>query len=146
MIYRRKTFLGSSNTSSRIEPQLIVKRLGNHNRHSEGGHQHPLQDSTVKVQNGGEKFSPSSTSPFSNTGNTGIYNNDSEENRWKNYRTRCVWGIVMIILFTILLLAGHLPIVLMVVGIQTAIFKEVISVAHLKYKERKLPWFRTLNW
>jgi phosphatidate cytidylyltransferase len=66
--------------------------------------------------------------------------------RWRNYRTRCFWGIVMIVLFTMLLLAGHFPIVLMVIGIQIAIFKEVIGIAHVRYRERKLPWFRTINW
>jgi phosphatidate cytidylyltransferase len=30
--------------------------------------------------------------------------------------------------------------------LQLKSFHEIISIAHIKYKEQKLPWFRTLNW
>jgi predicted CDP-diglyceride synthetase/phosphatidate cytidylyltransferase len=71
---------------------------------------------------------------------------EGSSSRWKNYRTRCFWGMIMIILFTALIIAGHFAIVLLVLAIHTTTFKEVVGIAHLRYKERKLPWFRTLNW
>lgn len=68
------------------------------------------------------------------------------EARWNNYRTRCLWGAIMLTLFVLLLMAGHLAVVLMVVALQTTIFREVVGIAYLKYRERKLAWFRTINW
>jgi phosphatidate cytidylyltransferase len=32
------------------------------------------------------------------------------------------------------------------VVIQTLVYKEVIAIAHVPSKEKKLPWFKTLNW
>lgn len=52
----------------------------------------------------------------------------------------------MLVLFTFLIMAGHLVVVLMVVALQTTIFREVVGIAYLRYKERKLAWFRTINW
>jgi phosphatidate cytidylyltransferase len=34
----------------------------------------------------------------------------------------------------------------MIVAFQTMIFKEVIFIAHVPSKEKKLPWFRLSNW
>lgn len=31
-------------------------------------------------------------------------------------------------------------------ALQLKSFHEIISIAHVRYKENKLPWFRTLNW
>lgn len=66
--------------------------------------------------------------------------------RWNNYRTRCLWGAIMLTLFVLLIMAGHLAVVLLVVALQTTIFREVVGIAYLKYRERKLAWFRTINW
>lgn len=66
--------------------------------------------------------------------------------RWKNYRTRCIWGAIMLLLFVTLILLGNLAIVGLVIFLQTVIFKEVVGIAHLRYRERKLAWFRTINW
>lgn len=52
----------------------------------------------------------------------------------------------MILGVSLLLSCGHLAITLMTVVIQTAVFGEVINVAYVRYRERRLAWFRTLNW
>lgn len=48
--------------------------------------------------------------------------------------------------FMLIIASGHLAVVAMVVGIQAMVFKEVIHIAHVPSKEKKLPWFRLINW
>lgn len=43
-------------------------------------------------------------------------------------------------------LSGQLWVILMILLFQTLIFKEVIAIAHVPSKEKKLPWFRLINW
>ncbi|KAI8049666.1 phosphatidate cytidylyltransferase [Syncephalis plumigaleata] len=52
----------------------------------------------------------------------------------------------MIGAFFLIMAAGHFWVVSMVIAIQTMVYKEVIFIAHVPSKERKLPWFRSLNW
>ncbi|RKO92918.1 phosphatidate cytidylyltransferase [Blyttiomyces helicus] len=44
------------------------------------------------------------------------------------------------------LLAGHVWVVLLVVAIQTLVYKEVISIGVVPSKEKQLPWNRTIHW
>lgn len=129
IVYRRRS---SSSVPSRPEPQLIIRRLAQHNKSLDNLHHHHLHDGSEEEE----------TVPLVSV----IDDKDAKAARWRNYRTRCFWGAIMITIFTGLLMAGHLAMVLMVISIQTLIFKEVIGIAHMKYKERKLPWFRTINW
>ncbi len=64
----------------------------------------------------------------------------------RNAAIRIFWGAMMIAAFLILILAGHLYVVLLVCILQTMIFKEVIGLAHIPYKQKNLPWFRTFSW
>ena len=52
----------------------------------------------------------------------------------------------MIGAFFLIIASGHLYVILMVTAIHTFVFKEVISIAHVPSKEKKLPWFRLTNW
>jgi phosphatidate cytidylyltransferase len=52
----------------------------------------------------------------------------------------------MIFGFFAILALGHLWVILLVFVIQTLVYKEVIAIAHVPSKEKKLPWFKTLNW
>lgn len=70
----------------------------------------------------------------------------SDPERWKKFWTRFWWGAAMIAVFAVTIAAGHYWTVLLVIGIQTAVFREVIAIAHPPNKERKLPWFRTQQW
>ena len=65
---------------------------------------------------------------------------------WSKFWIRTIWTIIMILVFAGILLAGHLAIIIMVLAIQTCVFKEVIAIAHQKSKEKQLPWFRTTMW
>jgi CDP-diglyceride synthetase len=55
-------------------------------------------------------------------------------------------GLVMMSIFTAIILMGHMVVVLLTLLTQIAVFKEVISIAHLQSKERHLKWFRTIAW
>jgi phosphatidate cytidylyltransferase len=70
----------------------------------------------------------------------------SRKSIWRTMWTRSVFGVFMICAMTLILLSGPLTIILSVAMMQTLVFKEVISIAHLKSKEKKLPWFRSINW
>lgn len=59
---------------------------------------------------------------------------------------RTIWTFVMIFGFFIILGLGHIWVIFLVVVIQTLVYKEVIALAHVPSKEKKLPWFKTLNW
>ncbi|CAG8606444.1 7150_t:CDS:2, partial [Acaulospora morrowiae] len=59
---------------------------------------------------------------------------------------RAIWTLVMIGGFFVILAAGHFFVILLVVVIQTLVYREVIALAHVPSKEKKLPWFKTLNW
>lgn len=52
----------------------------------------------------------------------------------------------MIAAFSGLIAMGPFAMMLLIVAVQVAVFREVISIAHLKSKERHLKWFRTIAW
>lgn len=52
----------------------------------------------------------------------------------------------MMAAFAGIIMTGHLAVILLIVLVQIAVFKEVISIAHLQSKERHLKWFRTIAW
>jgi hypothetical protein len=68
------------------------------------------------------------------------------QKRWKDWWTRTLWTVIMITGFLGIISSGHIFVILMVVCIQTMVFKEVIAIAHVPSKEKKLPWFRLINW
>ncbi|KAL7751542.1 phosphatidate cytidylyltransferase [Sorochytrium milnesiophthora] len=70
----------------------------------------------------------------------------SADKKWKNWWTRSVTTFGMVGGFVAILLAGHFWVILLVVAIQLAVYREVISIAHVPSKEKKLPWFRLINW
>ncbi|KAJ1921584.1 phosphatidate cytidylyltransferase [Mycoemilia scoparia] len=66
--------------------------------------------------------------------------------RWETVRKRTVFTLLMIGGFFMVLAGGPVPIMIMVFGLQLAIYKELIGLASEKNKERDLPWQRALNW
>lgn len=59
---------------------------------------------------------------------------------------RLVSGILMMLLLTLFVLLGPLFLIIAIACIQLMVFKEVVSIAYSKSKEKKLPWFRTTMW
>ena len=85
----------------------------------------------------------------------------SLHNSWRNWAIRGVFTWLMLIAFAGIVYLGHTALAVLVRGsrarglwcdglqvilLQLKSFHEIISIAHIKYKEQKLPWFRTLNW
>ncbi|KAM0684345.1 phosphatidate cytidylyltransferase [Mitosporidium daphniae] len=65
---------------------------------------------------------------------------------WKNFLVRSLWSIPMIVGFTAILWSGHIFVILMVIIMQTVIFKEVIDLVREPWPNNRLPWFRTISW
>lgn len=68
------------------------------------------------------------------------------ETRWQNWRTRGLWSAVMLAAFSLIIASGPTAIILLIVGISTVVFKEVIAIGLVPSRDRKLPWFRVINW
>ncbi|KAI8614186.1 cytidylyltransferase family-domain-containing protein [Chytriomyces sp. MP71] len=66
--------------------------------------------------------------------------------RWHNWHVRTLWTAVMIIAFGVILVAGHASVVALVTIIHTLVYREVISIAWVPSKAKKMPWFRTMTW
>jgi len=60
--------------------------------------------------------------------------------------TRTIAGLVMLSAVGILLWAGHLAVCAMIVGLQVAVFRELVSLRYVRAKEAGMPLFRTLQW
>ncbi|CAG8807956.1 16351_t:CDS:2, partial [Racocetra persica] len=57
--------------------------------------------------------------------------NDDNIKKWKNMSVRAFWTFIMIGGFFICLALGHSMVVILVVIIQTLVFKEVIALTHV---------------
>ncbi|ORX81872.1 phosphatidate cytidylyltransferase [Anaeromyces robustus] len=66
--------------------------------------------------------------------------------KWINWWTRTLWTFVMIFGFFAVIFSGHFSIIMLVLILQVLIFKEIIAIAHYPSQEKKLPWFRIINW
>ncbi|KAG5438445.1 hypothetical protein PCANB_002934 [Pneumocystis canis] len=63
-----------------------------------------------------------------------------------NFYLRTIWTFAMIFGFLVIIAAGHIWIIVLLTIIQVIVFKELIAIVNIADKEKKLPWFRTLNW
>ncbi|KAF9928188.1 hypothetical protein FBU30_002584 [Linnemannia zychae] len=70
----------------------------------------------------------------------------SAKAKWANWSTRTLWTLIMIAGFFACFAAGPLFVILLVVMVQGLVYKEVIFLAAVPSKEKKLPWFRSMHW
>ena len=75
-----------------------------------------------------------------------LQNRDAADNNVVDFWRRCTSGLLMILAFILIISMGPIPIVILIFAIQLLVFREVISVAHQKSVERRIPWFRTTTW
>ncbi|KAI3434991.1 hypothetical protein D9Q98_003043 [Chlorella vulgaris] len=66
--------------------------------------------------------------------------------RYRSFRVRFVSSIVLIASFLTIIWAGHVPLMFMVLGIQTMMVKELFTLARHAQAERKLTGFRAQQW
>jgi phosphatidate cytidylyltransferase len=68
-------------------------------------------------------------------------------NKWKNWRTRTIWTIILLCGFVVIIYAGHVFCALLIVSIQMFAFREIINLSHVPAREkRQMRAFRLVSW
>ncbi|KAF8545353.1 cytidylyltransferase family-domain-containing protein [Trichophaea hybrida] len=103
-----------------------------------------------EVMMGGATSSPSRSQSDLNDGNRSPVKEEpplSEyEKKKQTFITRTIWTLAMIALFFGSMAAGHLYIIAIVTVVQVMTFKEVIAIANVPSREKKLQFTKSLNW
>ena len=68
------------------------------------------------------------------------------EKKKATFITRTIWTLVMIGAFFLSMLAGHIYVILIVTAVQIISFKEVIAIASVPSRARRLRFTKSLNW
>lgn len=68
------------------------------------------------------------------------------EKKKQTFITRTIWTFAMIAAFFGAMAAGHLYIIAIVTAVQILTFKEVIAIANVPSREKKLQFTKSLNW
>jgi len=66
--------------------------------------------------------------------------------KWKSWRIRMRSSISMILGFAVLMYLGQPALLLLIICVQTFMFKEIVKLGHVVSRENKLPGFRHLQW
>ncbi|KAI3653923.1 hypothetical protein MP228_001870 [Amoeboaphelidium protococcarum] len=153
----------SVHEKSQLHGQMLKRRVLNNNHLDEEDHvANDGKDGQVVVQSilrSGSKQNLPAHNNSNNTNNnrSGVSSKNAEmygplltempqQTRWQNWWTRTVWTVIMLSTFAVIICSGPMAIILLIVGVSTLVFKEVISIAWVPSKEKKLPWFRLINW
>lgn len=64
---------------------------------------------------------------------------------WNKFWLRIAMGALMIASFSAILYGGHLYAWILVVVLQTLIFKELVNVRYRAAAEKNIPWFRSIQ-
>jgi phosphatidate cytidylyltransferase len=72
----------------------------------------------------------------------------TEERKKKvvNFKVRTLWTFILLAGFFTILALGHMYVIAMVTVIQIIVYKEVIALASVPAQERRIPFFKVLNW
>lgn len=70
----------------------------------------------------------------------------NDNSKWTNLVRRAVWSVAMVGGFVVVILAGHLHLMVGVLLIQAAAFREIVRIAHEPSKDKKLPHYQSLGW
>ncbi|KAH0559798.1 hypothetical protein GP486_003686 [Trichoglossum hirsutum] len=68
------------------------------------------------------------------------------EKKKRTFVTRTIWTFVMITIFFAAMFAGHLYVIAIVTAVQVMSFKEVIAIANVPSRARRLKFTKSLNW
>ncbi|KAI9783821.1 MAG: hypothetical protein M1839_003157 [Geoglossum umbratile] len=68
------------------------------------------------------------------------------EKKKQTFVTRTIWTFVMISIFFAAMFAGHLYVIAIVTAVQIVSFKEVIAIANVPSRARRLKFTKSLNW
>ncbi|KAF0692628.1 Aste57867_16304 [Aphanomyces stellatus] len=92
------------------------------------------------------KAKTGATSPKSTSGSHAAPVNEDTTKPSMSVIKRVVAGFSMIGLFCLIMYGGHLYVTLLVVLLQSLIFRELVNVRYREAAEKQLPWFRTIQW
>ncbi|TPX32773.1 phosphatidate cytidylyltransferase [Synchytrium endobioticum] len=99
---------------------------------------------TEKGHRGGPKAG-SAYSPYTG-GGAKLLIDEPTKSKYHNLFIRSIASAVMVGGFLLFLLAGHSWVIFLVAIIQSLVYREVISIAAVTPREKKLPWMRAINW
>ncbi len=68
------------------------------------------------------------------------------EKKKQTFITRTIWTLVMLGIFVGALSMGHIYIIMIVTVVQVVSFNEVISIANVPSRARRLRFTKSLNW
>lgn len=91
---------------------------------------------TVKVTTNGKKQSDT----------LGKVSGSELEKKKQAFITRTIWTLVLIAIFLIVVMAGHLTLIGLVILFETLTFKELISLTSEPARDKNIPYNRSLNW
>ena len=72
----------------------------------------------------------------------------SEERQKKvvNIKQRTLWTFILLVGYFTILALGHMYLIALVTVIQIIVYKEVIALASIPAQEKKIPFFKVVNW
>ncbi|KAI9819354.1 MAG: hypothetical protein M1832_004059 [Thelocarpon impressellum] len=68
------------------------------------------------------------------------------EKKKQTFITRTIWTLLMIAVFFVSMFAGHIYVIAIVTAVQVVSFKEVIAIASVPSRARRLRFTKSLNW
>ena len=71
---------------------------------------------------------------------------DEVRRKKAEFWTRTRWTFAMFLSFMFVIASGQLYVMALVVCIKVGMFKEILALKRNKEKDKRIPWFRTLNW
>jgi phosphatidate cytidylyltransferase len=63
-----------------------------------------------------------------------------------NFRVRTLWTFILLAGYFTILALGHMYLIALVTVVQIIVYKEVIALASVPAREKKIPFFKVLNW
>jgi phosphatidate cytidylyltransferase len=63
-----------------------------------------------------------------------------------NFRIRTLWTFILLAGFFTILALGHVYVIALVTVVQILVYREVIALASVPVREKKIPFFKVLNW
>lgn len=78
-----------------------------------------------------------------------VLDTTSTEERQKkvvNFKVRTLWTFILLAGYFTILALGHMYLIALVTVIQIIVYKEVIALASVPAREKKIPFFKVLNW
>lgn len=65
---------------------------------------------------------------------------------WQNFFMRTFTTFSLLGVFYTIIYLGHVYCIILVVIVQAELYRELVNVRYVEAKERKMPYFRTLQW